>query len=253
VISINYTGDAESPACKNAANWAARQLDPLDTLDPVAVGAYLADWKAYAAVGVAAAPDALTGSWLIYATSLSSMAEALATRGNDVARLEAEDPTNAVLFGENTPGYVAEIASWEQEVCGAGDQPVTDAAPDGDIALCDALAPLLDASAAAVDGGSNPAQIEAIGSAYRALAASPPSGTQSLIEDISRTATWMSEHYATPLQTIRWDLRRFYRESSGVDRVAASGWTPEIRDAIGRVNAFADEVCVAPDVAGDGG
>lgn len=246
MISINSTGDADSPACTNAANWAARQLDPLDTLDPVAVGAYLTDWRAYATVGVATAPDALIGPWLIYATALTSMGEALATRGNDVARLAAEDPTSAALFGENPPDYAAEIATWEQEVCGTGDQPVTDAAPDGDPALCDALAPVLGASAEAVDGGSTPAEIEAIGTAYRELAASPPSGRQSLIEDISRTATWMSEHYATPLQALRWDLRKFYRESSGESRVAASGWAPEIRDAIGRMNAFADEVCVAP-------
>jgi hypothetical protein len=112
---------------------------------------------------------------------------------------------------------------------------------------------VLDTATAAAEGGSTPAQIEAIGSAYRALAASPPTGGQSLIEDISRTATWMSEHYATQLQSIGWDLRTFYRGSSGPDRLAASGWTPEIRDAIGRVNAFADEACVTPDVAGDGG
>ena len=250
VVSVDSTGDPDGPACRNSAAWAARSLDQIESLSPTDLTSYVHDWKGYAAAGTGLAPPELAGAWLQYGAAIVSLEQSLSARGNDIARVLSEDPAGAALLGDTTPDYLAEISSWEQQVCGVGDQPITDAAPSGSTNLCDALRPLIDAQDAASTGASTPTQIEAVGSAYRALAATPPTGSGPVVADIARVATWMSEHYAARLQSLGWDLRRFYREAPGVDRLAASGWSPEIRDAVGRVNAFGDEACAAP--PGDG-
>lgn len=245
VISVSLLGDPSTPHCKNEAAWAARQLDSIDDYTPAQLLEYVKDWKNYVAVGFATRPtDQKTQTdWLQYVAAVSSLSDALTARGGDIAALEAQDPADGVLLGTAVPDYVGNILVYAQEVCGAGEQPVTDAAPSASTSICAALAPLIADQLAAQSGGSTPTQIEAIANDYQRLADSPLSGSAPVVADINKVGVWMSQHYTAPLRAVGWDLRRYYRSASGPDLVAMSGWSPEIRDSLGRVNALMASGC----------
>jgi len=243
VISVSLLGDPSTPHCKNEATWAARQLDSIDDYTPAQLLDYVKDWKDYVAVGFATRPDDQQTDWLQYVAAVSSLSDALTARKGDIAALEAEDPADGVLLGTAVPDYLGNILVYAQEVCGAGEQPVTDAAPSASTSICAALAPLIADRLAADSGGSTPSQIAAIAKDYRALAVSPPAGSQPVVADIKKVGAWMSQHYAAPLEAMGWDLRRYYRNASGPDLVAYSGWSPEVRDSLGRLNALMASGC----------
>ncbi len=245
VISVSLVGDASTPHCKNEANWAARQLDSIDNYTPAQLLEYVKDWKNYVAVGFATRPvdQQAQTDWLQYVAAVSSLSDALTARGGDIAALEAQDPADGVLLGTAVPDYLGNILVYAQEVCGAGEQPVTDAAPSASTSICATLAPLIADQLAAESGGSTPTQIEAIANDYQALATSALSGSQPVVADIKKVGAWMSQHYTAPLRAVGWDLRRYYRSASGPDLVALSGWSPEIRDSLGRLNALIASGC----------
>ncbi len=245
-----YDGDVNSPYCRTARGWAARLIEGYVEDDPAEVQAFSRDRDAYVALARSTAPPELREAWDRYGVKLTDIAAALELSNWDLVAagqvLDAD--LRAVMDGADADGHV--IAAYDTDVCGVGEPPLVDTDYTGsDASACAALPTLVELRTSGMVGGpeTGAALLAAFGST-----GSVEGGPQGFAADVAEYREWMSGHATPILERFGGDLARLLREAGGNDALVVSGWAPDIRDVVGRVERYVADVCVTPTELGDG-
>jgi hypothetical protein len=237
-----FDGDVDSPYCRAARGWAARQIEGFVEDDPVEVEAYSRDRDAYVALARSTAPPELREHWEQFGERLVDLAAAWELSQWDLLRADEILPQELrdAMNGNDPDGLVIQV--YDSDVCAIGEPPMVETDYQGsDPALCGALVELAALRSRGLVGGVD------AGAAIEGAATSttqPTGGPDGLAEDVLAYRAWMSEHAVPVLRRHGGDLARVLREGSGADALAVSAWEPEIRDVAGRVERYVADVCV---------
>jgi hypothetical protein len=243
---VMYTGDFDSPYCKTARDWVARELGnegPGD--DPVANRAYFDEYVAFVDKATEQAPADIAADWTLFKPAQAKFVAILEKYNFDGARIEAEATDEEKASLEGPPPPAAQQAQenfhrFEAEVCHAGELAPAEISYTGD-ADSEFCGLAEDPSSA-----TPPAELEeyfasgaAASLADDRIAAAPPE----IRADVEIEERWKVEQFPVLLAAHGWEFGRILLEGTEEELIAMTFAAPEVRDANARLGAYLAQVC----------
>ncbi len=251
-VNVAFTGDANSEVCGALARWSSLKLDEitLDVNDAEALESFQRAKQALAQSIATLAPDAIFSPALSMAAAAAAETQALEAANFDYSAFISAAPADALRFvppsNGNPDPEIATIEQYGDEVCGAGEPPLVEidwSADPGD--ACTVWQPLVDARLAISNDGPTADRFRTLVAAWTTIAGAPVAGAPAnLGTDAKTVAVWIRDRSVPLRSKVADDPRRILTELTGTERVVVALWTPEIRDAAGRIEAFLSTACV---------
>lgn len=237
------------------ARWSSLKIDEisLDVNDAESLEFFQRVKQSLAEEIASLAPDAIFSSALSMAAASAAETQALEAANFDYPAFIAAAPADALRFVPPTTGDpdpdIAAIEQYGDEVCGGGEPPLVEidwSADPGD--ACPEWQPLVDARLTISNDGPTADRLRALVAAWTTIAAAPmATAPANLGTDAKTVATWIRDRSAPLRSKVGDDPRRILTELTGTERVVVALWTPEIRDAAGRIEAYLSTACVVDD------
>jgi hypothetical protein len=245
------TDAGDSEYCEVAVGWAIHELQPFDDTDPAAFRAYWAEFEAFEADALAAAPEELEADWQLKIDRENETIDVVLEKyGYDTARMMEEGTPEERAAFEAPPDAAAaqeRIHRYESEVCGAGQPQAADVSYDGEEPgpYCELIA-AQDEAAAAAQASGDPAKIAAAFDELDAQSAAIIEAAPAVIkDDVADVAAWTAGPQRDVAEAHGYDLAAAMRNGSLQDRFDLNHADEEIRDQFARVLAYEEQVCGA--------
>ncbi len=245
LVSPAFNGDPDSAYCLAARNYAADITEVVGSSEAQINQAQTGVELTYITSAEPVVPADIAEQFARYAPVARQAAAEFELSQWDLERLLTTGTAPTLEFLDGSNPDVAELTTYDQEVCLIGTPPVVERDfTTADPGLCVALAPMTQArSTIEVDGGTA-AAMQSIAAAWAAIASSEPQGgPPGLTADAVAYTSWMRDRATPVLALFGNDLRRVIREGSADQRRLVSGWDSEIRDAAGRVERYSLDRC----------
>jgi len=250
LVSPAFMGDPDSGYCLAARNYAADITEVAGTDQAQINQAQINQAQTrveltYVSAAEPVVPSDIAEQFARYAPVARQAAAEFELSKWDLERLLTIGTAPTLEFLDGSNADVAELTTYDQEVCLIGTPPVVERDfTAADPALCAALTPMtLARSTIEIDGGTEPS-MRLLAAAWATIASSAPrGGPAGLAEDVVAYTSWMRDRATPVLASFGTDLRRVIREGTADQRRVVSGWDSEIRDAAGRVERYSLDRC----------